>query len=73
MENKIVGRPVQNPLLAVIEIPLNSKELVNLAISKEDNAWDKLCEKLKDQGFMDPRGNMHIDYLVIDGARRVFH
>ena len=46
MENKIVGRPVQNPVLAVIEIPLNSKELVDLAISKEDNAWDILCEKL---------------------------
>lgn len=73
MENKIVGRPVQNPVLAVIEIPLNSKELVNLAISKEDNAWDKLCEKLKDQGFMDPRNNIHIDYLVIDGVKRVFH
>jgi len=73
MESKIVGRPVHNPVLAVMEIPLNSKELVELAISKEIDAWDILCEKLKDQGYMDPRGNMHIDYLVINGIRKVFH
>jgi len=71
-KNVIKGRLVVNEDVRV-EVPLYTKEMVDLAVSKEDNAWDQLCELIISQGFMDLRGNIHVDQLVIDGKERVFH
>ena len=71
-KNIIKGRLVTNEEVRV-EVPLYTKEMVDLAISKEDTAWDQLCELIISQGFMDLRGNIHVDQLVINGKVRVFH
>ena len=71
-KNVIKGRLVVNEDVRV-EVPLYTKEMVDLAVSKEDNAWDQLCELIISQGFIDLRGNIHVDQLVIDGKERVFH
>jgi|TARA_B110000908_G_C9924028_1_gene300947 hypothetical protein len=73
MKNGIIGRPVENPEMGVIHIPLMNKEMVDLALSRDDTAWDTLCDILVKHGFMDIRGNMHVDWLIIDGVKRVFH
>jgi hypothetical protein len=72
MKNKIVGRLVSKKGCKVY-LPLPLPEMVELAISKEDDAWDRLCEMLVKHGIMDPRGNVHIDHLVINGKEKVFH
>lgn len=72
MKNKIVGRLVKKKGCKV-HLPLPKKEMVELAISKEVDAWDKLCDMLVEHNIMDPRENVHIDHLVIDGKERVFH
>jgi hypothetical protein len=73
MKNGIIGRPVDNPEMGIVHIPLMNEEMVILAISKEDDAWDILCEMLMEHGFMDIRGNLHVDQLIIDGVARRFH
>ena len=70
--NVIKGRLVVNEDV-LVEVPLYNKEMVDLAVSKEDGAWDQLCELIISQGFIDLRGNIHVDQLVIDGKERVFH
>ena len=71
-KNVIKGRLVVNENV-LVEVPLYKQEMVDLAVSKDINAWDQLCELIISQGFMDLRGNVHIDQLVIDGKERVFH
>lgn len=71
-KNVIKGRLVVNENV-LVEVPLYKQEMVDLAVSEDINAWDQLCELIISQGFMDLRGNVHIDQLVIDGKERVFH
>jgi hypothetical protein len=72
MKNKIVGRLVRKEDCEV-HLPLPLPEMVELAISKDVDAWDKLCDMLVEHNIMDPRENVHIDHLVINGKEKVFH
>jgi len=36
-----------------------------------NDSWDKFCDLLPDE--MDPRGEVNIEYMYVDGEARVFH
>ena len=58
-----------------VDIPFNSKQM-QLALDKSDkqnDSWDMVCDICVANGFIDPRGNIDIDCLVIGGVQKVFH
>lgn len=58
-----------------IDIPFNSKQM-QLALNKDIDlnwAWDIVCDICVSNGFIDPRGNINIDCIVVNGKDRVFH
>ena len=57
---------------AIIEIPVPT-ELNELALSRDSNDWDKMCNSLPNFGFMNPISKMHITHLIIDGVEKRFH
>jgi hypothetical protein len=72
---KIIGNPIVNGVVrddAIVEIPV-PKSLVELAVSKDGDDWDSMCNQLPKFGFMNPIGKIHISHLEIDGKRRIFH
>jgi len=75
-KNSISGRLVDLEDMGVITIPLTDTE-AKLAIDKNidtmNDSWDKMCDSLIDRGFMDIRGEVHIDTIVINGVSRIFH
>ena len=52
-----------NPKLKALMID-NNPESIN-------DSWDKFCEYLDSD--LDPRGQINIEYMYVDGQRRVFH
>jgi len=75
-KNSISGRFVVAPDAGVITIPLTDTQ-ARLATDKNpvtmNDSWDKMCDSLIDRGFMDIRGEVHIDTIVINGVSRIFH
>lgn len=72
---KIIGNPIVNGVVkddAIISIPV-PESLVELALSKDGDDWDSMCNQLPNFGFMNPIGKMHISHLEIEGKRRIFH
>lgn len=72
---KIIGNPIVNGVIkddAIISIPV-PESLVELALSKDGDDWDSMCNQLPNFGFMNPIGKMHISHLEIEGKRRIFH
>jgi len=59
-----------------VDIPFNSKQM-QLALDKNpdtmNTSWDMVCDICVCNGFIDPRGNMFIDSLVVNGVSRPFH
>lgn len=74
MDNCLKGRMVRSNMRVVI--PLNDAQAV-LACDKDplsmNDSWDKMCKSLIAGGFPDPRGNMHIDIICINGVDKPFH
>ena len=61
-----------------LKIPQNlfiyvPKELESLALSKDGDDWDSMCNKLEDFGFLNPIGNMHVTHLMVNGKEEKFH
>lgn len=75
-KNSISGRLVGLEDMGVITIPLIDTE-AKLATDKNpvtiNDSWNKMCDSLISRGFMDIRGKVHIDKLVINGVSRNFH
>lgn len=68
--NGFVGRRVDGSSIVKVDIGDNPK-LKALMIDKDDiSSWDKFCDAI---GDFDPRGQVHIDWLFVDGSPRVFH
>ena len=72
---KIIGFPiikgeVMDTMASELPIP---ESLTPLALSRDGNDWDKMCEQLPNFGFINPIGKIHITHLEIDGVRKVFH
>tara|TARA_B100000927_G_C16321990_1_gene411721 strand:- start:382 stop:612 length:231 start_codon:yes stop_codon:yes gene_type:complete len=71
--NGLIGRSVLDG--SSISYYLNSKEM-QLALDSSVNSnksWDYMCESLVSRGLVDPRGKVHIDYIVINGVAKNFH
>lgn len=73
--NGIVGSSVHDG--SDIAIPFNSKQM-QLALDRSDPSvlnlnWDMVCDICVSNGFIDPRGNMNIQFLMLNGKPRVFH
>lgn len=71
----IKGNPIIDGLVKFdvdCELPVPSK-LVDLALSKNSDDWDKMCNSLPYFGFMNPIGKLHITHLIVDGKEMVFH
>jgi len=75
-KNSISGRFVGLEDVGVITIPLTDTE-AKLATDNNrvtiNDSWNKMCDSLIDRGFMDIRGEVHIDTIVINGVSRIFH
>ena len=73
MKNGLKGRFVHNNF--PVNISLNKKQM-QLAMVRGpggNDAWDIMCDSLVADGKIDPRGRMHIDFIIVDGKPRVFH
>ena len=71
----IKGNPIVDGLVKFdvdCELPVPIK-LVDLALSKNGDDWDKMCNSLPYFGFMNPIGKLHITHLIVDGKEMVFH
>ena len=71
----IKGNPIIDGLVKFdvdCGLPVPSK-LVDLALSKNGDDWDKMCNSLPYFGFMNPIGKLHITHLIVDGKEMVFH
>ncbi len=59
-----------------VDIPLNGKQM-QLATNKgpyQNMLWDMMCDSIVANGYIDPRGNVDIDYIVLRGNdHHVFH
>jgi len=59
-----------------LDIPLNGKQL-QLARDRGphmNDLWDMMCDSIVANGYIDPRGNMDIDFIVLKGNDlHVFH
>lgn len=49
----------------------DNPEIIDLMVSKDVNDWDKFCEMLPEEH--DPRGEVHISHLIVNGKEKVFH
>ncbi len=68
--NGFVGRRVDGSSIVKVDIGDNPK-LKALMIDKEnESSWDIFCNSI---GDFDPRGQVHIDWLFVDGKPKVFH
>jgi len=60
-----------------MEIPLNYKEmqlaLSSKLIGKGYEQWDMMAEALFERTGITIIGQMEIDYMVVEGTKRVFH
>ena len=69
-QNGFVGKRVDGSSIVIVDIGDN-KELKNLMIDNKDlSSWDKFCDSI---GDFDPRGQVDIDWLFVNGKPRVFH
>ncbi len=72
--NGIKGRLVKDN--SPISIPFNSKQM-QLALDRNpdsiNKSWNMACLIAISNGFIDPRGAVNIDHIVINGVDRVFH
>ena len=68
--NGFVGRRVDGSSIVKVDIGDNPK-LKALMIDKEnESSWDIFCNSI---GDFDPRGQVIIDWLFVDGSPRRFH
>ena len=75
-KNSISGRFVGLEDVGVITIPLTDTEAKLATYNNRvtiNDSWNKISDSLIDRGFMDIRGEVHIDTIVINGVSRIFH
>ena len=70
--NGLIGEHIATDI--PIEIPMNTKEM-QLALDKTrpNESWDLMCDSLVSRGEIDPRGQMNITFIRINGVDKRFH
>tara|TARA_Y100001972_G_C7467230_1_gene238106 strand:+ start:301 stop:564 length:264 start_codon:yes stop_codon:yes gene_type:complete len=73
--NGFIGRRVDGSSIVKVCIGEHNPKLKALMIDSNpdsiNDSWDKFCDLLPNE--MDPRGEVYIDWLFVDGKPRVFH
>ena len=74
MVNGLIGVHIATDI--PVDIPLNTKQM-QLAMDANpmtmNKSWDMVCDICVANGFIDPRGNMDIDFIVVNGVKKRFH
>ncbi len=74
IKNGFSGVRVDGSSRVFVDVGQNPK-MVALMVDKNpdsiNDSWDKFCDLLPDE--MDPRGEINIEYMYIDGEAKVFH
>ena len=73
MTNGLIGTHIATGI--PMEIPLNYKEM-QLALYKSVEGvekWDVMCDSVLERTGITIIGQMEIDYMVVEGIKRVFH
>ena len=55
-----------------VEIPLSRREM-QLIHAGGNHDWNVMCESVYNRSFIEIIGQIQIDFLVINGNKRVFH
>jgi len=74
IKNGIIAERLEDPN-CIFEFELgDNPELIALLKDKSNEAWNKLWDIVSEVNpDADPRGRMNVNYIVIDGVKRVFH
>lgn len=74
IKNGIIAERLDNPN-CVVEIEIgDNPHLIALLKDPSNEAWDKLWDIVgKANPDHDPRGRMNINFMVIDGKKKIFH
>lgn len=74
IKNGIIAERLEDPN-CIVEFELgDNPELIALLKDNSNEAWDKLWDIVSEANpDADPRGRMNVNYIVIDGVKRVFH
>ena len=74
IKNGIIAERLEDPN-CIVEFELgDNPELIALLKDNSNEAWDKLWDIVSEANpDVDPRGRMNVNYIVIDGVKRVFH
>jgi len=74
MVNGLIGTHIATDI--PVDIPLNTKQM-QLAMDANpitmNKSWDMVCDICVANGFIDPRGNIDIDFIVVNGVKKRFH
>mgnify|MGYP001164002121 FL=1 len=74
MVNGLIGVHIATDI--PVDIPLNTKQMQLASDTNPDTmnkSWDMVCDICVANGFIDPRGNVDIDFIVVNGVKHKFH
>ena len=70
MKNGLIGVHIATG--QEVEIPLSAREM-QLVHEGGNHQWNQMCESVFKRSFIEIIGQIQIDFLVINGNKRVFH
>ena len=70
MKNGLIGVHIATGV--DVEIPLSEREM-QLFHAGGNHDWNVMCENVKLRTDIEIRGQIQIDYLVVNGNKSVFH
>ncbi len=70
MKNGLIGVHIASG--QEVEIPLSAREM-QLVHAGGNHQWNQMCESVFKRSFIEIIGQIQIDFLVINGNKRVFH
>ena len=70
MKNGLIGVHIATG--QEVEIPLSAREM-QLIHAGGNHDWNQMCERVYNRSFIEIIGQIQIDFLVINGNKRVFH
>ena len=70
MKNGLIGVHIATG--QEVEIPLSAREM-QLVHAGGNHQWNQMCESVFNRSFIEIIGQIQIDFLVINGNKRVFH
>ena len=72
MNNGIIGTHLATNTPVEIELTPQEMSLATSNLNKYMD-WDIMCENLKERTCIEIKGQIDIDYLVVEGVKKLFH